>query len=482
MQVLEITGLISAGVGFYIALIFLSFYFVDRIIRGEFTPTFLLIFIFLFGASIGVLGQNMVYFTTHGPPMVARFWEQIQHLGLFIIFPVWIHFIFRYVLERKASAYIISIYFISLFCIITSFTTDWLFISNVHRFKDIVSFTFGPLYSPLLIFLFVNILSVFALMVINLVRSYGKDRRFKFVFVISSGLTIITGLKDLLETWVETPLPQLFSYGILLAAVTYLFAILFRLRDVYRDYLQKRDMEREFRFAQDTQNFFIASHIEMDAPAFEAAGMNKPGRYLGGDIYHLACMPDGRYLLLIGDISGKGLASSLYMHFLLSFFVALDGISDGPHLEQIIGKANRLLYQRSKSGMYATLFSAVWDPSNRVLTYINAGHIFPRLYRADKKLFLNSPGMPLGIEPEAVFKCTELKIRAGDFLMLSTDGFFENLGLDEDNQEIDRFITSHMSLPCRQSILELMQLTPKGRKIQEFEDDMTCMLIRFKDA
>jgi serine phosphatase RsbU (regulator of sigma subunit) len=475
---LAVTGLVSGMIGLYVALLFLAFYFIDRVIRGRFAPVFLLVSIFLLGASITILGQNMVYSVVDRSLNEARFWEQVQHAGLFLLFPVWIHFIIRHVLNRKAGAYIVGVYIFSAACILATFLTHALFGVVPRPFKGFVSFDSGPFYTPIAAFLFVNILATFVLMLVDLSRSSGRERWFKIVYVTGSGLTLVTGLKDLLETWIETPLPQLFSYGILLAAFAYLFAIVLRIREMYEEYLAKRDLEAEFRLGSKIHSVFIPERVIVDSPFLEARGFNRPGRFLGGDIYHCGPMSDGRYLLIMGDLCGKGLAASLYMHFLLSYFMALDGIRDGAELERVINKANRLICRHAKDGMFATLFVAVLDPADRILQYVNAGHLAPRLWREGARLELPAKAPPLGIDPTMDYVHRTIETRKGDLLFLFTDGLMENMGFEDREEEFDNIVGNHLSVPLDDLLKDFLLIPVRQKNGPLFEDDMSCLIVK----
>jgi sigma-B regulation protein RsbU (phosphoserine phosphatase) len=100
---------------------------------------------------------------------------------------------------------------------------------------------------------------------------------------------------------------------------------------------------------------------------------------------------------------------------------------------EVMKKANRLICLDSKSGMFVTIFYAIYSETDRTLEYCNAGHIYPMLYDpgSQKFTYLNTEGRPLGITTESNYEAKKLILERDQILTLYTDGVVE--AVDENN-------------------------------------------------
>ena len=112
---------------------------------------------------------------------------------------------------------------------------------------------------------------------------------------------------------------------------------------------------------------------------------------MGGDYYDFLELPDGRFGIAIGDVSGKGVGAALMMASLEASLRALASVVDDP--AELMERVNGLVYQASSANRYATLFYAQYDPASRRLSYVNAGHNPPVVLRSCWRLV---PGISPG--------------------------------------------------------------------------------------
>src|SRR5437762_9568545 len=138
-------------------------------------------------------------------------------------------------------------------------------------------------------------------------------------------------------------------------------------------------------------------------PNLSLAAHYQTSRRAGGDYYDFFPLPDGRWGILIADVSGHGTAAAVLMAVTHSIAHTYPGAPTPPG--ELLGHVNRVLAERytANSGAFVTAFYAVYDPATRAITYSSAGHPPPRLKRcADGSLALldGQHGLPLGILPE----------------------------------------------------------------------------------
>lgn len=146
---------------------------------------------------------------------------------------------------------------------------------------------------------------------------------------------------------------------------------------------------------------------------------------VGGDFYDFLDLEPGRAALILGDISGKGIAAALLMAHLQACLRS--SCAEGArNLPGWIRNLNRDLHRTAPQGSYATLFASVYDDETRTLSYVNCGHVPPLVVRAGgqvERLMATSP--PLGILPSTTVGEGQVRLRAGDRLAVCSDGVVE---------------------------------------------------------
>ncbi|CAA9466259.1 MAG: Serine phosphatase RsbU, regulator of sigma subunit [uncultured Rubrobacteraceae bacterium] len=150
----------------------------------------------------------------------------------------------------------------------------------------------------------------------------------------------------------------------------------------------------------------------------------QPAREVGGDFYDFLPLDGGRIGLVIGDVSGKGIAAALVMANTQSVLRAIarrGNIAPG----RVLAEANEVLYAYIPAGTFVTCFYGVLDPESGRLLYANAGHDPPYMQRAGDAQELIARGMPLGLMPGMPYEEKEADLAAGDDLLFYSDGLVE---------------------------------------------------------
>lgn len=191
--------------------------------------------------------------------------------------------------------------------------------------------------------------------------------------------------------------------------------------------LERERMERELELATEIQQRFQpAGPPELTGYQFQ--GISFSCYEIGGDYYDFIPTNEGRMLIALGDVSGKGTAAALLMSSLHAAIHAQ--ISAGSSLELTVGSVNRYLAENTPANRFVTLFAAELDPSTGRLRYINAGHNPPLVGRANGSIEqLASGGFPLGIIPNAEYDLGEIMLDIGDALVVYSDGVSEATNL-----------------------------------------------------
>jgi serine phosphatase RsbU (regulator of sigma subunit) len=147
----------------------------------------------------------------------------------------------------------------------------------------------------------------------------------------------------------------------------------------------------------------------------------RPAKEVGGDFYDMFLLPDGRLVMSVGDVSGKGVPAALFMSATQTALrYVLRRESD---LAAAIGIVNELLCATNSESMFVTLFSAVLNLDDGTLDYCNCGHLDVMLLRRDGTTEILPPvGMAVGILDRARFAAQRIHLAPGDRLFLFTDG------------------------------------------------------------
>jgi serine phosphatase RsbU (regulator of sigma subunit)/predicted enzyme related to lactoylglutathione lyase len=170
------------------------------------------------------------------------------------------------------------------------------------------------------------------------------------------------------------------------------------------------------------------------------AGICIQAREVGGDYYDFLNLGRQQLGLVIGDISGKGIAAALLMAHLQANLRSQCAIAwDQP--QRLLRSVNELFYENTADNAYATLFFAEYDDKLRRLRYANCGHLSALLLRRDNTLErLDSTGTVLGLFGKWDCSIAELEIFSGDTLTLYTDGITESLNSAGDEYGEQRLI------------------------------------------
>src|SRR5260370_2071151 len=189
-----------------------------------------------------------------------------------------------------------------------------------------------------------------------------------------------------------------------------------------RDAAQGERLNREMEIAREVQEHLFPQRLR-PVRGLDYCGHCQPAREVGGDYYDFLALPDGRLGIAIGDVSGKGVGAALMMASLEASLRALASVVDDP--AELMERVNSLVLQASSADRYATLFYAQYDPANRRLTYVNAGHNPPVVLRnrggSCRVLRLETGGPVIGLLRKS-YERGVFSLEAGDLVVLFTDG------------------------------------------------------------
>ena len=196
------------------------------------------------------------------------------------------------------------------------------------------------------------------------------------------------------------------------------------LRFVETNRQDRKRFEDELEAAAKVQQRLFPSFLPQ-VPGFDYAGVCQPALGVSGDYYDFLLLPSGRLALLLADACGKGMPAALLAASLHAAVRAYAPAADR-HCGEVVSKVNQLLFETTSSERFVTLFYAVYDPSDRSLTWSNAGHCSPLWIRSSGDCVrLDSLTPPAGMMPTISDEQQTIRLDTGDRLLIMSDGILE---------------------------------------------------------
>ena len=245
---------------------------------------------------------------------------------------------------------------------------------------------------------------------------------------------------------------------------------------------QRESLSREMEIAREVQQRLFPQDLPAVA-GLEYCGACRPALGVGGDYYDFFTLPDGKLGVAIGDVSGRGISAALTMASLQAS-LRIQTMSPVEDLASIVARANRLIYDASSADRYATLFFAIYNPSTRILKYVNAGHIPPVITsasRPDCVVRLESGGTVVGLFSDVPYEQGEKQLETGDTIFAFTDGLTETMNAAEEEWGEERLIKALLecggSAP-RQIMAKMIAGADRFAAGAQKHDDMTVVVLR----
>jgi sigma-B regulation protein RsbU (phosphoserine phosphatase) len=224
-------------------------------------------------------------------------------------------------------------------------------------------------------------------------------------------------------------------------------------------------MQREFMLAGAVQSSFLPGEMPK-IPSWQLAASLRSARETSGDFYDIIQLPNGLFGLLVADVVDKGVPAALLMamSWSLIWSYALQH-PDSPH--SVFEEVNRRLLLHLGGSHFLTCFYAVLNPESGGLTYCNAGQPPPLHLKKMKGEIdqLSRTGPPLGVLEESQWDTHDIKIEAGETLILYTDGVTDSCNAQGEFYGTARF----NSLAVRQ----------KGKSAQAVHDNLLASIDSF---
>jgi sigma-B regulation protein RsbU (phosphoserine phosphatase) len=216
--------------------------------------------------------------------------------------------------------------------------------------------------------------------------------------------------------------------------------------------------------------------------------LSRPANTVGGDFYDIQPLRDGRLVVAVGDVSGKGSPAALLMALLLAMFRTLVPLIEDENLgvSAIATRLNAQVSQHAPGSRFITLFCGIFTPVTGELRFVNAGHLPPIIVRADGRCDrLSEGGIALGMFADATYTSGCAVLGINDLLAVYSDGITEAenpAGRPFD----DRGLETVLCQDRRAAVPDLAQAVVRAVEAHtgdvRLADDLTILLLRRSEA
>lgn len=249
---------------------------------------------------------------------------------------------------------------------------------------------------------------------------------------------------------------------------------------------EKERLQSEIEIAREVQNQLYPK-LGQEVQALQVKAGCRPARLVSGDYYDYGPVKDHHVALAIGDVAGKGISAALLMATLQSAFRTHMTNFESPECTTafstagLVTQLNLHLCKNTSPEKFSTFFLGLYDASNGLLTYTNAGHLPPILFRNGETRMLEIDGTVVGAFPFAAYGQSSVVLNPGDLILCYTDGITEPENAYGEMYGDDRLIqTVHRNLHKSddQIIEAIMESVLNWTGSPELQDDMTILLAR----
>ena len=274
--------------------------------------------------------------------------------------------------------------------------------------------------------------------------------------------------------WLLLPHP-VFAEGTLWMLTGFLLVNLLVLLEVADRLSLKNDLE----IAREIQQAMLPKG-PFEAEGVEAFGMTRPANTVGGDFYDVIPLRDGRVLIALGDVAGKGSPAALLMALLLAILRTL--ADEGLEPAELVRRLNVQVMKQAPSTRFITLFLGVFDPSTGELSFVNAGQNPPLLRRASGRYErLRDGGVALGMFDRSQYIAGRTQLQPADVLVMYSDGITEAenpAGEPFDERGLEQVVDTRTWGSAKELGWAMFEAVERHTDERRLLDDLTVLVVR----
>lgn len=246
---------------------------------------------------------------------------------------------------------------------------------------------------------------------------------------------------------------------------------------------KKEKFKTEFDVASNIQSNMLPKNFdELSNESFEIYAYMKPAKEAGGDFYDYFKIDEDHVYFVIGDVSGKGIPSTLFM--VKTMYLIENHIKFNDDLSQVIEGINDLAYERNNEDLFVTTWLGKLNLKTGKLSYVNAGHNQPLIkHDANNFEYLQTrPNLVMGGMEGIQYNEHEINLNTGDMIFLYTDGVTEandNFNGFYGKNRLKEIINENKDKKLKDIINEITEDIDKFCNNSEQYDDTTMLIIKY---
>ncbi len=241
-------------------------------------------------------------------------------------------------------------------------------------------------------------------------------------------------------------------------------------------------LKSDLEIARDIQLAMLPGAVR-DLGDVSISGITRPANTVGGDFYDILTVKDGRLVIALGDVAGKGSPAALLMALLLAMLRTL--VDEDLASARLVERLNAQVIRHAPRSRFITLFYGVYDPRTGALEFVNAGHLPPIIRRASGQLehvgTAETSGLALGMFESATYQTSQVTIEPGDVVVLYSDGITEaenGAGRPFDEAGIETILTSRADRDPEQIGRALLTAVEAHAGEVKLADDLTALVLK----
>ncbi|MBR6046082.1 MAG: SpoIIE family protein phosphatase [Ruminococcus sp.] len=235
----------------------------------------------------------------------------------------------------------------------------------------------------------------------------------------------------------------------------------------------------ELNVARSIQIGMVPKEHSESGSGYELRAFAFPAREVGGDFYD--CFMSGNGLcFVIADVSGKGIASALFMAMTKNLI--REKLKAGLSPAEALNSVNDELCSQNPEGMFVTAFAAVLDTRTGEVRYANAGHTRPLMLGSEKRFLVPDTGTALGVFEDAGIVDEYLMLRDGEGMLIYTDGVTEAVSAGRELFGEQRIIDEVRAGSADESASSLTEAVKSFSEGCEQSDDLTLLTVYYRST
>lgn len=301
------------------------------------------------------------------------------------------------------------------------------------------------------------------------------------VFHMGLALVIVKPFAAILPITKNVSLPMIITNSLGMGIFIFIIHNLIKERETLHS---KELIESELSVAREIQMSIVPKIFPPfpERPEFDIFAILEPAKEVGGDLYDFFLLDEDHLCFTIGDVSGKGVPASLFMAVTKTLIKAKSDIQLGP--DEILYQVNNELCEDNDSGMFVTGLLGILTISTGAVVFSNGGHNIPYLLKANGEVqFLPKvSGMALGVMEGVPFNSAVINLKAGDSLILYTDGVTEAMnpaGELLSEERLQKILQGSAGKTAREEVRHILDSTRQFADGADQSDDITVLVIKY---